>query len=110
MTPVPRPTEPPTVDQATYTLTPSATTVAPGAVVSISWTASKGGAKDWIGLFRLGAAAPCDHGWSEYTGAGTSGTFTLTAPMQPGQYEFRYLPNDGCTETARSPLTVTTVN
>jgi hypothetical protein len=92
----------------TYTLTPSATTVAPGAVLSVSWTASTGGSRDWIGLFTVGAAS-CDHGWSAYTRGVTSGTYTLTAPTQPGQYEFRYHPNDGCNETARSsPVTVKT--
>jgi hypothetical protein len=105
---VPQATQGPTVNPATYTLTPSAVAVAPGTVVSISWTASPGGSRDWIGLFTVGAAS-CDHGWSEYTGGGTSGTFTLTAPTQPGQYEFRYHPNDGCVETARSnPVTVGT--
>jgi hypothetical protein len=90
------------------TLTPSATTVAPGAVLSVSWTASTGGSRDWIGLFAV-AAASCDHGWSESTRGMTSGTFTLTAPTQPGQYEFRYLPNNGCDVTGRSsPVTVTT--
>jgi hypothetical protein len=98
----------PPANPRTYTLTPSATTVAPGAVLSVSWTASTGGSGDWIGLFTVGAK-PCDHGWSEYTGGGNAGTFTFTAPTQPGEYEFRYHPNDGCVETARSsPVTVKT--
>jgi hypothetical protein len=67
----------------------------------VSWTASRGGAKDWIGLYRL-QAADCDHGWSQSTNGATSGTFMLTAPTQPGQYEFRYQPNDGCAVTAWS--------
>jgi hypothetical protein len=104
---VPQITQGPPANPATYTVTPSATTVAPGAVLSVSWTASTGASRDWIGLFTVGAAA-CDHGWSEYTGGATSGTFTLTAPTQPGQYEFRYHPNDGCVDTARSPVTVRT--
>jgi hypothetical protein len=107
---VPQVTQGPPANPGTYTLTPSVTTVAPGAVLSVSWTASTGGSSDWIGLFTVGAAS-CDHGWSEYTGGGTSGTFTLTAPTRPGQYEFRYLPNDGCGVTARSsPVTVTTAD
>lgn len=72
----------------------------------MSWTASKGGSTDWIGLFRVEAGV-CDHGWSEGTNGATSGTLTLTAPTQPGQYEFRYHLNDGCGEAARSsPVTV----
>lgn len=105
---VPLTTQAPPANPTTYTLTPSATTVAPGAALSVSWTASTGGSRDWIGIFTV-RAAPCDHGWSEHTRGATSGTFTLTAPAQPGQYEFRYYPNDGCDEAARSsPVTVTT--
>jgi len=100
----------PPAEPRTYTLTPSSTTVAPGAGLSVSWTASSAGSRDWIGLFTVGAAS-CDHGWSEYTGGATSGTLKLTAPTEPGSYEFRYHPNDGCTETARSsPVTVRTVD
>lgn len=84
-----------------YTLTASPTTVAPGSELSVSWTATRGGARDWIGLFRLEDAA-CDHGWWESTKGATSGTFTLRAPVKPGEYEFRYHPDDGCEVTARS--------
>ena len=34
----------------------------------------------------------------------TSGTFTLTAPSQAGQYEFRYLIDDGWSDVARSTM------
>jgi len=96
----------PTPSPATYTLTSSSSAVAPGGELSVSWTASRGGARDWIGFFSVGAA-PCDHGWSEGTKGATSGTLKLNAPIQVGQYEFRYQPNDGCDETARSsPVTV----
>jgi hypothetical protein len=74
----------------------------------VSLTATRGGAVDWIGLFSVGDP-PCDHGWWEYTRGATSGTLTLSAPTQPGQYEFRYLLNDGCEVTVRSsPVTVIT--
>jgi hypothetical protein len=43
-----------------------------------------------------------DNGWWDYTGGKTSGTLTLSAPTQAGQYEFRYLPNDGYVDAARS--------
>ena len=32
-----------------------------------------------------------------------SGTLTLNAPAQPGQYQFRYLLDDGFVDTARRP-------
>ena len=93
-------------NQEGYSLTATPSTVAPGGELSVSWTAVSGRTKDWIGLFSLGAP-PCDHGWSEYTKGATSGTLTLQAPTRTGQYEFRFLPNDGCDVAARSsPVTV----
>jgi hypothetical protein len=104
---VPQVTQTPPSNPVAYTLVPSTSTVAPGGELSVSWTASRGGFRDWIGLFKLGAA-DCDHGWSEGTKGATSGTLTLSAPTQSGQYEFRYHPNDGCVDTVRSsPVTVT---
>jgi hypothetical protein len=102
----PNPQPPPS--QGSYTLTVSSNSVAPGGQLSVSWTASKGEKNDWIGLFNMGA--DCEgHGWVESTNGATSGTFTLTAPTQPGQYEFRYYPDNGCVETVRSsPVTVHT--
>ena len=103
--PNPQPQPPP--NPGLYTLTVSSITVAPGGQLSVSWTASRGGTEDWIGLFSVGPG-PCHYGlnWHENTDGATSGTFTLTAPTQPGQYEFRYYPGDVCVEAARSPLTV----
>ncbi len=102
----PNPQPPP--NQALYTLSVSSNLVTPGGQLSVSWTASRGGTKDWIGLFSMGAL--CEgHGWLDYTNGATSGTFTVTAPTQPGQYEFRYHPDNGCVVTARSsPVTVHT--
>jgi hypothetical protein len=91
----------------TYTLTASTSSISPGGVLSVSWTATNARSRDWIGFFTIGAAA-CDHGWSESTYGAASGTRTLTAPTQPGQYEFRYHLDDGCNDVARSsPVTVT---
>ena len=86
-----------------YTLTASASTVAAGDPLSVCWTASAGAVLDWIALIRVGDPNN-DNGWWDYTGGKTSGTLALTAPTQPGQYEFRYLPNDGYVDAARSSL------
>ena len=57
-------------------------------------------------IFKVGDANTA-YGWYEYTDGAESGTFTLSAPTQPGQYEFRYLLNDGYTDVARyGPVTV----
>jgi hypothetical protein len=82
-----------------------------GETISVSFTApSPSAARDWIGLFKVDAKNN-DHGgrW-KYTEGRTSGTLTFTAPAEPGQYEFRYLLNDGYTDVrARAGLTVTAV-
>ena len=88
---------------AVYTLTASTNSVAPGAQLSVSFTASDGRPKDWIGLFKVGDWNGA-HGWSSYTDGATSGTFALSAPSQAGQYEFRYLLNNGVEDVARSSL------
>jgi hypothetical protein len=69
----------------------------------VSWTASIKGGNDWIALFKNGdlKTAPKAE-WVGWTDGATSGTFTLSAPSQPGQYEFHYYPNDGYDEAARS--------
>src|SRR3989442_15232882 len=45
--------------------------------------------------------------WYRYTYGATSGSYTLTAPQQPGYYEFRYLLRNGYVSGATSrPLIV----
>ena len=51
---------------------------------------------DWISLFKVGDPNR-SYGWWRYTDGAESGTFNLTAPLTPGQYEFRYLLEDGYT-------------
>jgi hypothetical protein len=102
VTPAPA-TPAPVVFSGVYTLTASSNTVAPGDPLSVSWTASAGAALDWIALIRVGDPNN-DNGWWDYTGGKASGTLTLSAPTQPGQYEFRYLPNDGYVDVARSSM------
>lgn len=98
--PVPVPTAP---SGGAYTITAGKTTVAAGDQLTVSFTASPGGRLDWIAIFRKGDSNFA-YGWWTYTGGATSGTRTLTAPGQAGQYEFRYLLEDEVTDTARSSL------
>ena len=97
----------PVAPVGTYTLTPSASVVAPGAQFSVSWTASRGGTRDTIALYRKGDPNTAAGWWRETFGA-VAGTFTLTAPGQEGQYEFRYLLDDEVTDTARSSVVTVT--
>jgi hypothetical protein len=87
------------------TLTPSTNVIDAGGEMSVSWTAPGGRAGDWIAVFRVGASYEDD--WYGLTNGATSGTHTLTVPTRPGQYEFRYLVDDGFLDVARSsPVTV----
>lgn len=86
----------------TYTLEATPTTVTSGEAITVSWTAPSGRPwSDWIGLYRVGASN-YSYGWWNYTNGTTSGSFNVLAPAEPGQYEFRYLLNNGYTDTARS--------
>ena len=67
----------------------------------MSWSAPTGrDAGDVIALFRVGDPN-ADYLWVSSTRGTTTGTLTLPAPTQPGQYEFRYLVEEAAT-TARS--------
>jgi photosystem II stability/assembly factor-like uncharacterized protein len=92
-----------TVSQPTgYTLTASPSTVGPGGTLTVNWTAPSGRpAVDWIGLYRVGDPNT-NYLWWSYTQGATQGSFTLSAPSQAEQYEFRYLQNNGYTDVARS--------
>lgn len=88
-----------------FTLTSSTDVVDAGGRLSVSWTAPGGQRGDWVALCKVGARY--DDDWYEITNGATSGTVTLTAPTQPGQYEFRYLFDDTFLDLARSrPVTV----
>ena len=88
-----------------FTVTPSTDAVDAGGRMSVSWTAPGARPNDWLALFKVGGSY--DDDWWGNTNGATSGTLTLTAPMWPGQYEFRYLLEGGFLESARSsPVTV----
>lgn len=88
-----------------FTLTPSAEVIDAGGQMSVSWTAPGGRAGDWIAVFRVGASYEDE--WYGLTNGATSGTHTVIVPTRAGQYEFRYLVDDGFIDVARSiPVTV----
>jgi PKD repeat protein len=90
-----------------YSLTASPASVIAGNPITVQWTAPDGSSPlDWIGLYHVGDADTAML-WSQYTNGAIAGTFTLLAPLDPGQYQFRYLLNDGWTDVAQSnPFTV----
>ena len=80
-----------TLNPADFTLTANPSTVTPGGPLSVTFTAPPGRhALDWISLYKVGDPNR-SYGWWQYTGGAESGTFNLTAPLEAGQYEFRYL-------------------
>ena len=90
---------------AVFTLTVTPNTAAPGGALSVSWVA-QGGVWDWVALFKVGDLNE-SYGWWEYTKGAPSGTLTLSAPTEAGQYEFRYLLDDDYIDVVRSsPVTV----
>jgi hypothetical protein len=91
--------------EAPYTLTAHTDTVVAGDQISVSWSAPRGELEDWIALCKVGQAY--DDDWYDFTKGATSGTLTVAAPTQPGQYEFRYLFDDTFEVLAQSrPVTV----
>ncbi len=85
-----------------FTLTPSTNSVAPGGALSISWNVPAGQAtNDWIALYKVGDPNTT-YQWWKYVSGPATGTFSLTAPTTPGDYEFRYLLSNGYTHTATS--------
>ena len=88
-----------------YTLSATPTTVAPGATITVNWTAPSGSSSlDWIGLYPEGEAENRNYLWPFwfYTNGVTSGSRSLAMPTTPGRYVFRYLLNNGWTSTAQS--------
>jgi hypothetical protein len=95
-------------DNRTVSLTASPRTVEPGGELTVSWTVSvRASSLDWIGLFGSGVPSTSyQDGFWQYVGNGLSGTLVFRAPFQAGEYEFRYLLDDGFIDVARAPVTV----
>lgn len=84
-------------------LTVSTNSVKPGEWVTLNWTTpANRGSKDWIGLYKVGSLntqfltfiyLPTD-----------TGSKAFQANYSEGQYEFRYLLNDGYTSSATSNI------
>jgi hypothetical protein len=82
------------------TVTASAAVVTVGSPLTVNWVAPPGQSpEDWVGLFKPGETT---ERWYAYTGGLTTGTETLTVAVEPGEYEFRYLPDDQYNVSARS--------
>jgi hypothetical protein len=104
-----------TFEVIVFSLTASPSLVTSGGPLTVNWVAPSGqgcnGGGDWIAIFRVGdpdfTGAANGHSdlWYEHLCGATSGTWTLKAPTQPGQYEFRYMVG-GTSVAHSSPITV----
>jgi hypothetical protein len=78
-----------------YTVNATVNSVSAGATVTVDRSGAAGhAAKDWIGLYPVGAPDTSLLAW-QYTGGANTGHMTFAAPPRAGEYEFRYLLNDG---------------
>jgi hypothetical protein len=85
-----------------YILTATQSTVNAGDPLDVSWTAPGGRpSTDWVALYRVGDPNTA-YMWWQYTNGAASGAVTIGAPGDAGQYEFRYLQEDGFIDVARS--------
>lgn len=90
-------------------LVASPTVAAAGTPLTVNWIAPKGrSVADWVALFKVEISnSNYDDARWQHTKGTVSGTYTVSAPALPGDYEFRYLLNDDYTDVARSgPITV----
>lgn len=95
-----------TVETAVISASPGTVTV--GAPLSVTWGApSERRPLDWVGLFRVGDPNE-NYLWYEYTNGMTQGTITIPAPTPAGNYQFRYLADDGYIDAARSGVVIVT--
>jgi hypothetical protein len=84
-------------------LSVSATSVAPGASVTMTLANGAGGPQDWLALAST-SAANSSYLTFTYVGGGiTTRTWTVTMPTTPAAYEFRLFFNNGYTRAATSP-------
>jgi hypothetical protein len=85
-----------------FTVTTTKTAAMPGELVTVQWTAAQDTSpKDWIGLFAVGAGNRQIIQWV-FTGGLTSGSTAFRMPMVAGDFEFRYLLDNGYGDVARS--------
>ena len=64
-----------------------------GEQITVSYTGAPGNATDWIGLYDVGDTQGYIIDW-QYTEGTPEGTLDFYAPEEPGNYVFRFFPND----------------
>ncbi len=95
-------TQPQVNTNYTVSIDNSAVAYVINSAIQVSWTAPSNAttSQDWVGIFAKGANNETYVSWKYITGA--SGTVNLQVPNIPGEYEIRYLKNNGYTSVATS--------
>jgi hypothetical protein len=73
-----------------------------GQPLRVAWITPDPGARDWIGLYAVGAPHPGPLAFRPTRGA-PSGSFEVAAPLVTGSYELRYFRDGDFTIAATSP-------
>ena len=94
---------------ANYSVSTNASVYWPGSTITLYWQApSNHNPRDWVGVYVVGSPNTSFGTWS-YVPFGSSGSLTFTAPSADGNYEIRYLLDNGYTSAAVSnPFVVST--
>jgi subtilisin family serine protease len=86
----------------TPTITPNATTVSPGAIVTFTIQNGPANPTDWVGFYRTGNSNASYVSWVYLNGSQSppspglsTATVQFTAPMTPGTYDARFFVNNG---------------
>jgi len=64
-----------------------------GEQITVSYTGAPGNETDWIGLYEVGDTQGYIIDW-QYTDGTQEGSLDFFAPEEPGNYVFRFFPND----------------
>ncbi|MFA5385127.1 MAG: hypothetical protein WC364_10765, partial [Eubacteriales bacterium] len=72
-----------------------------GGNITVAYSGAPGNAKDWIGIYKVGAADGSYISY-QYLKGNKNGSLSFTAPATPGTYNFRMFVNDGYTLLATS--------
>lgn len=81
-----------------------------GGQVTVTVTDSPGGAKDWIGLYRVGEGSQWFLAWVYVPTGASSHSWTTSIGQGLGSYEFRLYPKDGYSPLLATSPTVAVVS
>ena len=91
---------------AQFKVSTSATTVAPGGQLTVTWSVPNGKQAVEAALFAHGQTNDQEPFWWNLTHGLATGSYTITAPTKAGQYEFRLMTGNYVDGAITAPITV----